>query len=79
MLVQFPAIFEAATGIADCMGMILTHTWYGKGSKKPKSKGKNPYYIPYHCANVAGSDTGPVRMELGKTTLKCWTCVGPHY
>ena len=53
--------------------MILAHMRYRKGSKKPKNKGKNPYYIPYHRADVVGGDAGPVPMELGKTTLKYWT------
>ena len=79
VFVQFPAIFEAATEIGDHMGTILAHAWYGKGSKKPKSKGKNPYYIPYHHDNMAGGDAGPVPMELGKITLKFWTCGGPNY
>ena len=50
-----------------------------KGSKNLKSKGKNPYYILYHHADVVGGDSGPVSMELSKTTLKYWTCKGPHY
>ena len=79
MLVQCPTMFEVATETADRMGTILAHTWYKKGLKKPKSKGKNPYYIPYHRADVAGGDAGPVPMELCKTTLKCWTSRGLHY
>ena len=59
--------------------MILAYMWYGEGLKKPKNKGKNPYYILYHHDDVVGGDTGPVPMELGKTTLKCWTYGGPHY
>ena len=78
LLVQHPAIFEAATRIADHAGKILAHTWYGKGSEKPKIKGKNPYNTLYHCADVVGGDTGPFPMELGKTTLKWWTYGGLH-
>ena len=78
-LVQYPATFEVATEIVDHVGTILAHTQYGKGLKKPKSKGQNPYYIPYHRADVVGADAGPVSMELGKTTLKYWTFGGPHY
>ena len=72
-------MFEAAAEIADWMGMILAHTWYGKGLKKPRSKAKDPYYIQYHRADVVGGDAGPVPMELGKIILKYWTCGGPHY
>ena len=53
--------------------MILVHMQYEKGSKKPKSKGKNPNYIPYHHADVVGGDAGPVPIELDKTILKYWT------
>ena len=63
-------MFEAAAEIVDHVGMILVHTQYGKRLKKPKNKGKNPYYIPYHLADVVGGDAGQVPMELGKTTLK---------
>ena len=56
--------------------MILAYMLYAKGSKKPKNKGKNPYYIR---DNVASDDADPVSIELGKTTHKCWTCRGPHY
>ena len=38
-------MFEVAAEIGDHVGTILAHIWYGKASKKPKSKGKNPYYI----------------------------------
>ena len=69
VLIKHPAIFEAAGEIADHIGMILAHTQFGKGLKKTKSKGKNPYYILYHHADVVGGDTGLVPMELGKTTL----------
>ena len=88
VLVQCPATFEAAAEIADHVGTMPLgkgskkpkNMWYGKGLKKPKNKGKNPCYIPYHCTDVVGGDAGPVPMELGKTTLKCWTCArGPHY
>ena len=72
-------MFAAAAEIADCVGTIPAHSWYGKGLKKPKSKGKNPYYIPYHRADVVGGDAGPVPMELSKTTLKYWTCGGLYY
>ena len=72
-------MFEAAVEIADHIGTILAHTWYGKGSKKPKNKGKNPHCIPYHRGDVAVGDAGPIPMELGKTILKCWICRGPHY
>ena len=72
-------MFEMATEIADYMGMILAHTWYGKGLKNPKSKGKNLCYIPYRHADVVGGDAGPLPMELGKTTLNCRTCRGLHY
>ena len=60
------------------MGIILAHSWYGKGLKKPKGKDKKPYYIPYHRSDVVGGDAGQVPMELGKTTLRFWTCRGPH-
>ena len=72
-------MFQAAVETTDSVGTILTHTWYGKGMKKPKNKGKNPCYILYHRTDVVGGDTGPVSMELGKTTLKCWTFKSPHY
>ena len=78
VLVQCPATFEATVEIVDCEGTILAHTWYGKGLKKPKNKGKNPYHIPYNCTYVGG-DAGTVRIELGKITLKYWTWRGPHY
>ena len=71
VLLQCPAMFEAAAELAAHMGIILAHTRYGKGSKKPKSKSKNPCYIPYHCTDVVGRDAGSVPMELGKTILKC--------
>ena len=79
MLVQHPATFETAAEITAHVSTILAHFWYSKELKKSKSKGKYPYYITYHCANVAGGDAGPVPMELGKATLKYWTCRGPHF
>ena len=57
-----------AAEISDRVGKILAHTRYGKGLKKPKKKGKNPYYFLYHRADVVGGDSSPVPMELGKTT-----------
>ena len=41
-------MFEAAAKIVAYMGKVLDHTWYRKGLKKAKSKGKNPYYVLYH-------------------------------
>ena len=73
MLVQYPATFEMAVEISDGVGAILAHTWYGKGSKKPKNKGKNPFRLPYHRADIAGGDADSVPMELGKLYLN----VGP--
>ena len=70
MLVQCPAISEAAAKIAAHIGTILAHTQYGKGLKKPKSKGKNSYYMLYHYAAVLGGNAGPVPLKLGKATLK---------
>ena len=61
------------------MGTILAHTCYEKQTNKPKSKNRNSYYIPYHCADVVGCDAGPVPMELVKIILKCWTYRGLHY
>ena len=55
-------MFEAAAKIAAYVGTILAHTWYVKGSKKPTSKGKNPYYILYCYTDVVGGDAGPVPM-----------------
>ena len=71
MLAQCPATFKADAKMAALVGTILAHTRYGKGLKKPKSKGKNPYYIPYYCTDVVVGDAGPIPMELSKTTLKC--------
>ena len=65
--------------IADYVGTIIAHTRYGKRSKKPKNKDKNPYYIPYHHADVVDGDAGPVAIELDKTILKCWNYRSPHY
>ena len=79
VLVQCPENFEAAAEIAAHIGTILANTPYGKGSKKPKNKGRNPYYLPYHRDDVVGGDAGPVPMELGKTMPKCWTCRSLHY
>ena len=79
VLVQHSAILEVAAEIADHAGTILAHIQYGKVLKKPKIKDKNHYYIPYHRSDVADGNSGPVPMELGKTTLPCWTCGGPHY
>ena len=72
-------MFEAAVEIAGCVGTILAHMRYGKGMKKLKSKDKNPSCILYHRADVASGDAVPVPMELGKTTLKCWTFGGLNY
>ena len=64
-------MFEATAEFANHMGMILAHTRYGKELKKPKSKGKKPYYISYQHFDVVGDDIGPIPMELVKITLKC--------
>ena len=72
-------MFESAMEIPDHVGTIFSHMRYGKGLKKPRNKGKNPYYILYHHDDVVGCDAGSVPMELGRTTLKYWTCGGLHY
>ena len=72
-------MFQAAAELADHIGTIIAHMRYVKGLKKPKNKGKNPYYNPYHCADVVGGDSGPAPMELGKNTLRCCSCEGLHY
>ena len=63
-------MFEVAAKTTAHVSTILAHMWYKKGSKKPKNKGKNPYYLPYHHADVVGGDAGPVPTEVGKTIFK---------
>ena len=64
-------MFKVAAEITDHVSMIFVHTQYGKGSKKPENKGRNPYYIPYHRADLVIGYSDPISMELSKATLKC--------